>query len=80
VSRLRTTIGPGLLRTTSTGYSLGGDVDATQFCQAVANAGKTTDKLGALQEALTLWEAEDTWLPVLAARQSLLSGDGVSRP
>jgi DNA-binding SARP family transcriptional activator/tetratricopeptide (TPR) repeat protein len=55
VSRLRTTIGPATLRTTSTGYSLEGDVDATQFCSAVANADKTADKLGALEQALTLW-------------------------
>jgi DNA-binding SARP family transcriptional activator/tetratricopeptide (TPR) repeat protein len=55
VSRLRTTIGPATLRTTSTGYSLEGDVDAAQFCQAVANADKTADKLGALEQALRLW-------------------------
>jgi DNA-binding SARP family transcriptional activator len=55
VSRLRTTIGPATLRTTSTGYSLEGDVDAIQFCSAVANADKTADKLGALEQALTLW-------------------------
>ena len=55
VSRLRTTIGPDTLRTTSTGYSLEGDVDATQFCQAVANADRTADKLEALGQALTLW-------------------------
>jgi DNA-binding SARP family transcriptional activator len=55
VSRLRTTIGPATLRTTSTGYSLESDVDATQFCSAVANADKTADKLGALEQALTLW-------------------------
>ncbi|MGO9333008.1 MAG: ATP-binding protein [Acidimicrobiales bacterium] len=55
VSRLRTTIGPATLRTTSTGYSLEGDVDAIQFCSAVGNADKTTDKLGALEQALTLW-------------------------
>jgi len=55
VSRLRTTIGPATLRTSSTGYSLEGDVDAIQFCSAVGNADKTTDKLGALEQALTLW-------------------------
>jgi DNA-binding SARP family transcriptional activator/tetratricopeptide (TPR) repeat protein len=55
VSRLRTTIGPATLRTTSTGYALVGDVDATQFCVAVANADRTDDKLGALEEALALW-------------------------
>jgi DNA-binding SARP family transcriptional activator/tetratricopeptide (TPR) repeat protein len=55
VSRLRTTIGPATLRTTSTGYSLQGDVDAMQFCSAVGNADKATDKLGALGRALTLW-------------------------
>jgi DNA-binding SARP family transcriptional activator len=55
VSRLRTTIGPATLRTTSTGYSLEGDVDASQFCSAVANADKTADKLGRLEQALALW-------------------------
>jgi DNA-binding SARP family transcriptional activator len=55
VSRLRTTIGPATLRTTSTGYSLEGDIDASLFCQAVANADRTADKLGTLEEALTLW-------------------------
>jgi DNA-binding SARP family transcriptional activator len=55
VSRLRTTIGPATLRTTSTGYSLEGDVDAIQFCSALGIADKTTDKLGALEQALTLW-------------------------
>ena len=55
VSRLRSTIGRATLRTTSTGYSLEGDVDASLFCQAVANADKTADKLGALEEALALW-------------------------
>jgi DNA-binding SARP family transcriptional activator/tetratricopeptide (TPR) repeat protein len=55
VSRLRTTIGPATLRTTSTGYSLEGEVDAAQFCSAVANADKTYDKVGALEQALTLW-------------------------
>ena len=55
VSRLRTTIGPATLRTTSTGYSLAGDVDAAQFCSAVATADRTDDKLGALEQALALW-------------------------
>ena len=55
ISRLRSTLGPDTLRTTSTGYSLVGEVDATQFCLAVANADRSADKLGALQQALTLW-------------------------
>jgi DNA-binding SARP family transcriptional activator len=55
VSRLRTTVGPATLRTTSTGYSLEGDVDATHFCETVANAAKYADNLGALEQALTLW-------------------------
>jgi DNA-binding SARP family transcriptional activator len=55
VSRLRTTIGSATLRTASTGYSLEGEVDAAQFCSAVANAGKACDRLGALEQALTLW-------------------------
>jgi len=46
VSRLHTTIGPATLRTTSNGYSLEGDVDASQLCQAVANAAKSCDTLG----------------------------------
>jgi DNA-binding SARP family transcriptional activator/tetratricopeptide (TPR) repeat protein len=55
VSRLRTTLGPATLRTTSTGYALEGDVDAIQFCAAVANADKTTRKLEALEQAFKLW-------------------------
>jgi DNA-binding SARP family transcriptional activator len=55
VSRLRTTMGPATLRTTSIGYSLEGDVDASLFCSAVANVDKAADKLGALEHALTLW-------------------------
>ena len=52
VSRLRTTIGAATLRRTSTGYSLEGDVDAVQFCSALASADKTTDRLEALEQAL----------------------------
>ncbi len=55
MARLRTTIGQATLRTSSTGYALVGDVDATRFCSAVANADRATDKLGALEEALALW-------------------------
>ena len=55
VARLRTTIGPELLRTSSTGYTLVGDVDATQFCLAVVDADRATDRLGALEQALALW-------------------------
>src|ERR1700722_13003686 len=45
VSRLRTTIGAATLRTASTGYSLEGDIDATLFCSAAANADTAADKL-----------------------------------
>lgn len=55
VARLRTTIGRATLRTSSTGYALLGDVDATRFCSAVANADRATDSLGALEVALALW-------------------------
>ena len=55
VSRLCVAIGRATLRTTGTGYSLEGDVDAIRFCSAVGNAGKASDKLGALEQALTLW-------------------------
>ena len=55
VSRLRSVIGPDALRRTSTGYSLDVDVDAAQFCSAVANADKAGDKMGALERALDLW-------------------------
>ena len=55
VSRLRAAIGRAALRTTGTGYSLEGDVDAIRFCSAVGNADKASDKLGAFEQALTLW-------------------------
>ena len=55
ISRLRATIGSSTLSTTSTGYSLEGDVDAIQFCSAVGNAYRTTDNLSALEQALRLW-------------------------
>ena len=55
VSRLRSTIGQDMLRTTSTGYSSERDVDATLFCQAVTEAAKCVDNLGALEQALALW-------------------------
>ena len=55
ISRLRATIGSSTLSTTSTGYSLEGEVDAIQFCSAVGNAYKAADKLSALEQALTLW-------------------------
>src|SRR5437870_7978548 len=38
VSRMRTTVGTGMLETASTGYALVGDVDASLFCRAVAHA------------------------------------------
>ena len=55
VSRLRATIGSSTLSTTSTGYSLEGEVDAIEFCSAVGNAHKATDKLSTLEQALELW-------------------------
>ena len=55
VSRLRSAIGPDALRTASTGYSLACEVDATQFCQAVAAATDSPHRLLALRHALTLW-------------------------
>ena len=36
VSRVRATVGTGMLETTSTGYALVGDVDTALFCRAVA--------------------------------------------
>ena len=54
-SCLRTTIGPATLRTTSTGYSLEGDVDAPRFAGQWRMWDKTADKLGALEKALAPW-------------------------
>jgi DNA-binding SARP family transcriptional activator/tetratricopeptide (TPR) repeat protein len=55
VARLRTTLGPTTLHTSSTGYALVGDVDATRFCSAVATADRAADKLASLEHALALW-------------------------
>jgi DNA-binding SARP family transcriptional activator/tetratricopeptide (TPR) repeat protein len=55
VSRVRTTVGPGMLETTSSGYALVGAVDASAFCQAVADAADADDRVPALRRALTLW-------------------------
>jgi len=55
VSRLRGAIGPAALLTASTGYALGCEVDASQFCQAVADANTSVDRMGALRRALAMW-------------------------
>jgi DNA-binding SARP family transcriptional activator len=55
VSRVRTTVGAEMLETTSSGYALVGVIDATRFCQAVADAAEADDRAGALQLALSLW-------------------------
>jgi DNA-binding SARP family transcriptional activator len=55
VSRVRTTVGPAMLETTSTGYALVGDVDAARFCQAVADAADAPDRVRAVERALAWW-------------------------
>jgi DNA-binding SARP family transcriptional activator len=55
VSRVRATVGPAILETTSTGYAVVGNVDASRFCQAVADAADSDDRVAALQHALALW-------------------------
>jgi DNA-binding SARP family transcriptional activator len=55
VSRVRATVGPAILETASTGYALVGDVDASRFCRAVADAADAADRVHALQRALALW-------------------------
>jgi DNA-binding SARP family transcriptional activator len=57
VSRVRATVGTGMLETASTGYALVGDIDASLFCRAVADAADadTDDRVPALQHALELW-------------------------
>jgi DNA-binding SARP family transcriptional activator len=55
VSRVRATVGTGMLETTSTGYALVGDVDTALFCRAVADAAGADDRVHALQQALALW-------------------------
>ena len=46
-----------MLETASTGYTLVGDVDASRFCRAVADAAEADadDRVRALQHALDLW-------------------------
>ena len=55
VSRVRTTLGPAMLETGSTGYALVGEVDASRFCRAVADAADADDRVRALHDALALW-------------------------
>ncbi|MDQ1455768.1 MAG: hypothetical protein QOH28_1388 [Actinomycetota bacterium] len=55
VSRVRATVGPAVLETASTGYALVGDVDASRFCRAVADASDADDRVRALQFALEQW-------------------------
>jgi len=55
VSRLRSAVGLDVLLTSSTGYALECDVDASQFCHAVAAASRSEDRVLALQQALKLW-------------------------
>ena len=55
VSRVRSTVGSAILETASTGYALVGDVDAAQFCRAVADAADADDRVRALQLALDHW-------------------------
>src|SRR5205809_1343382 len=52
VSRVRATVGSAILETASTGYALVGDVDASRFCRAVADAADVDDRVRALQFAL----------------------------
>jgi DNA-binding SARP family transcriptional activator len=57
VSRVRATVGAGLLETASTGYALAAEVDASLFCRAVADAAEAgdADRVRALERALSLW-------------------------
>jgi DNA-binding SARP family transcriptional activator len=55
VSRVRATVGSSLLETASTGYAFVGDVDASRFCRAVADAADADDRVRALQFALDQW-------------------------
>jgi DNA-binding SARP family transcriptional activator len=55
VSRLRSAVGLDVLLTSSTGYAVACDVDASQFCHAVAAASRSEDRVRALQQALNLW-------------------------
>lgn len=55
VSRVRARVGAGMLETTRSGYALVGAVDASHFCQAVADAADADDRACALQRALALW-------------------------
>jgi DNA-binding SARP family transcriptional activator len=55
VSRLRSAVGLDVLLTSSTGYALECNVDASQFCRAIAAASGSEDRILALQQALKLW-------------------------
>ncbi|MDQ1379729.1 MAG: hypothetical protein QOJ71_448, partial [Actinomycetota bacterium] len=55
VSRVRATVGSEFLETASTGYALVGDVDATRFCRAVADAADADDRVRGLRFALRQW-------------------------
>lgn len=55
VSRLRSAMGLDVVLTSSTGYALECDVDASQFCHAVATASRSMDRVRALEQALKLW-------------------------
>ncbi len=55
VARLRSVLGPDVLATVSTGYTLTCPVDALLFCDEVAGAASATDPISALERAVGLW-------------------------
>ncbi len=55
VGRLRSVLGPDVVRTTSTGYRLDAEVDAYRCCRRLAEAAGDPDRLAALEATLDEW-------------------------
>jgi DNA-binding SARP family transcriptional activator/tetratricopeptide (TPR) repeat protein len=58
VSRVRSRIGDGVIRTDSAGYRMTCAVDATMFTDLLVDRPDRADRLAALDEALALWHGE----------------------
>lgn len=58
VSRVRSRIGDGVIRTDSAGYRITCAVDATMFTDLLVDRPDRPDRLSALDRALALWEGE----------------------
>ncbi len=55
VARLRSALGPDVIRTTSTGYRLNAEVDAHRCCRAIADCVAAEDRIATLADVLRDW-------------------------